>query len=221
MRVIAKARATRSARAFALAGVSGTVLLAGAACSLTQEHAPASRTAEISRVREVLRMEYPYRIRSWDYFLDGGTAGVEVRDRRGRKLEFSMDGRILDAEQPMPAYAPGDTIRVPLRHWFLGAIHPSRPGARELAIGGVEERAILDMLETISLDQFSREAITRVAAVRESVVFHETSRLHTEQARWALRAGCVAWRRRHADPAGQIVGVMPTLPGPRQVPMKR
>src|SRR5262249_31481620 len=43
---------------------------------------------EVLRVQHVLGLTYPYWIAEWTYYLDGGSTGVLVRDRGGRRLRF-------------------------------------------------------------------------------------------------------------------------------------
>ena len=67
-------------------------------------------------------------------FQDGGTIGFVVKDSRGTKFSFCMDGR----SQTGPSRP---------RHVFAAAVSPDAPGAVEVPIGGPEEKAVLKILE--------------------------------------------------------------------------
>ncbi len=67
---------------------------------------------------------------------DGGTVGFVLEDQE-KKIEACLDGRMESADEENDR---------PLRHFFVGALHPTHAGARSIPIKGVEEKAIVGLL---------------------------------------------------------------------------
>lgn len=102
------------------------------------------------------------------YYRDGGTTGFIVRVN-GELEHFCLDGRMSTAPQK--------------RHIFLGATHPTAPGATQVAIAGKEEFRVLGILDAWLNSQLStadQTALLAGDAPRDSI---EKTKMW-----WALRA---------------------------------
>jgi hypothetical protein len=75
----------------------------------------------------------PFRVVRAMFYLDGGTTSAEIVDAAGRKVLVGFDGR----SQGGRAYP---------WHCFVGAAHPSEPGARVLPLWGAQERAMVRLV---------------------------------------------------------------------------
>lgn len=184
------------------------ILLAISACSRAPSHDAPARAKQISEVRDILHLEYPYRVTSWGYQPDGGTLGFCIRDRWWRTQQFALDGRIdlTSGERASAALAAGvDTIRVAPRHFFIGARNRMEKGATELPLLGRQESAILDMLTLVGTDHYPRSLIDSLAdncAVEKWIADQKGL---SKERKVALRAGALARMRRNVDPRGSVV----------------
>jgi len=142
--------------------------------------------AEIQNVSQVFHLDYPFQLTSWDYYLDGGTLAFTVSDVKGTTAVFCLDQSIRNAiERPGK---PG--------FFYFGADYPTRPGARKLEMGGVEERAVLDLLQLVAAPRFSRSLTDSMAEQRSLSDYLVEHPEITIGDRWALQAGILAWQRR-------------------------
>jgi len=188
-----------------------SVLVVLVGCAEPTVSADAETQLAIEHVREVLGLEYPYRVEHWGTYRDGGTLGVTIKDRRGRRLAFSLDGRTGRHDMAALMDSDLDTLRIPHRHFYIGAEHPNKEGARELPIGSDEEFALLDLLDVISLDHFSRATRDsliepRLDKSRQAEVGQVFAHLKEEE-RIALGAGSLAASRRSLDPQGMVIHI--------------
>lgn len=184
------------------------ILLAISACSRAPLHGTPERAKQISEVRDALHLEYPYRVTAWGYQTDGGTLGFSIQDRWWKTQKFALDGRIdlTSGERASAALAAGvDTIRVPTRHFFMGATNRMEKGAVELPLLGRQESAILSMLTLVATDHFPSSLIDSLAdncAVEKWIAAQEGL---SEERKVAMRAGALARTRQSVDPRGSIV----------------
>ena len=87
-------------------------------------------------------LECPCRVMGLDMFLDGGTLGGVLEDAEGSILKFCLDGRMIIVEYD----SEGKPLPIPPTHYFIGADHPAREGARPLDVDGEEERLLTRIL---------------------------------------------------------------------------
>lgn len=153
-------------------------------------------------MQRVLGLTYPYRIVKWGYYLDGGSVGILVRDRWGRRFQTFF--RVPENRSVPTDTSRADTLRMAPRFFWAGG-DEHMEGARKLSIGGSEEMAILDMLDVISLDYFerpTRDSLIAIATARRT----DPERL-PEDERNAVRAGLLATSARSRDPRGMVVWI--------------
>ena len=91
--------------------------------------------------------------------MDGGTAAGDLVGPRGRRQAFCFDGR--ECEESTLALT---TCRAP-DHVFVGAHHPTLPGARSLPLWGSEERQLVKEL-VLSLENPIRVTDPRTLRIR-------------------------------------------------------
>ena len=77
------------------------------------------------------------------HFEDGGTIGIIIRDTKLKVLTLCLDGRLPQTKESGPHYL------------FIGALHPDRPEAQRVPVGGKVEKAVLKMLQDISSRRIS------------------------------------------------------------------
>lgn len=88
---------------------------------------------EVSSARVALRL--PVVVEDAWAFRDGGTVGVRLKDRDGIVLDVCLDGRMRPQREARKPY-----------HLFVGGRHPTDPRARQLPVGGADEKTILSLL---------------------------------------------------------------------------
>ena len=98
----------------------------------------------------------PVAIEDVSAYLDGGTVAVRLKDRDGVILELCLDGRLRPQREARKPY-----------HLFLGGRHPTDPRARQVPVGGAEEKTILAVLQAATSSPGSAEAQPEQAAVVE------------------------------------------------------
>lgn len=80
----------------------------------------------------VLKIIEPVRVKEVYYYKDGGTIGILLTDAKGIDHPFCLDGRSESGRST--------------NHLFLGAVYPTRPGARKVPLQGPEESALYGVL---------------------------------------------------------------------------
>ena len=90
----------------------------------------------------------PIKVKTVFYWSDGGTTGVVLEDSDGKEYKLCLDGRLQMEEAGKPLKP---------RQIYLGATHPSQKGAVPVAVGGVEEKAIITILERWLSDNVAEE----------------------------------------------------------------
>ena len=98
----------------------------------------------------------PVAIEDVSAYRDGGTVAVRLKDRDGVILELCLDGRLRPQREARKPY-----------HLFLGGRHPTDPRARQVPVGGAEEKTILAVLQAATSSPGSAEAQPEQAAVVE------------------------------------------------------
>ncbi len=91
------------------------------------------------------RLVPPFTIVDSDYYLDGGTTSFKIVDARGETVLGGFDGRMCIIESGGPG-EPSLNSCTP-SHVYIGAGHPTSPGARLLPLWGEEERAVMKVLD--------------------------------------------------------------------------
>jgi hypothetical protein len=94
----------------------------------------------------VVQLYAPLEIEDAQYYRDGGTTGVILKDKKGKLFSFCLDGRIQVANF-------GEAAKP--YHIYVGATHPESPGAQSVSIGGREEKSLLRVLQTWADEQLS------------------------------------------------------------------
>ena len=89
----------------------------------------AIRDSYEKRALTPLKLVEPVEVQETFYYKDGGSIGIILRDAKGAEHKFCFDGR-----------KPGES---PL---FLDAVHPSRDGAKKVALRGPEESALYGIM---------------------------------------------------------------------------
>lgn len=94
-----------------------------------------SPTYDMARVHPSIRiLQQPFRSVTADYYLDGGSIGMDITDRDGRRLKLAI-----------PIYdGPGDPRTY--HRLFLGARHSSYTGAVEVAFTEDTRRFLCDII---------------------------------------------------------------------------
>ena len=157
---------------------------------------------EAPRVQRALGLAYPYRIVKWGYYRDGGSIGILVHDRWGRRYRAFL--RVPENRSVPTDTSKADTLRMDPRFFWAGGDEHMQ-AARKLSIGGPEELAILDMLDVISLDYFERP--TRDSLVAFAVARHTDPEHLSEDERNAIRAAVLETSARVRDPRGMVVWI--------------
>ena len=85
----------------------------------------------------------PVRLLKTSSYVDGGTLCFVLADARGQTLQGGLDGRILLSDATCPW------------QWFVGADHPTKPGARLLPLWGSEEHELVHLLVSVISDTAS------------------------------------------------------------------
>src|SRR5262245_36119284 len=80
---------------------------------------------------DALGVTEPIRITAIIHWEDVGSVGISFSDSAGKYFLSCLDGRTLEDK-----YA----------HLYIGAIHPTKPGAKAVALGGLEEAALYGLL---------------------------------------------------------------------------
>jgi len=86
----------------------------------------------------IIVLETPITVEDIQFYEDGGTIGVIIKDKNDKKFMFCLDGRMQEikfGETPKPT------------HVYVGAVYPETKGAQSIPIGGKEEKSILDVLQ--------------------------------------------------------------------------
>lgn len=176
------------------------VALSLSACDVQPTLAPDDAN-RVANIRDVLGLEYPYRVDHLGFHLDGGTISIHIKDRLNKRLELCSDGRMMRAAEDSRGPRPWGL--------FIGADYPTSPGARMIAVGGAEELAILDALDFCSRADlpaaYSDSLMRRYFDV--TIPSPERGRMietWTEPQRLALRLRNFAWWR------GMLFGWRPT-----------
>lgn len=187
--------------------VSELVALSG--CS--QRRLEVVEQQQVRHVSEVLHLAYPVRVIECDTYRDGGTLGVKVIDKWGRRFSFAVDGRMRSAE--VRRDLRGDSAFIAARHIYVGAAHPNKKGAREIPVLGDEELAILDMLDLASADILTperRDSLVAIVLEKGSdgpSVYKRMLDALDEKRKTALRLAMLAGTRRRSSPAGTMIPI--------------
>ncbi|GEM_PF-4341894 len=88
---------------------------------------------------------------------DGGTLGFHLKDAQGKELPCCMDGRLEGREENVLPSAKNRQI-------FLGAAHPTKPGAKSIPLGGETEEALAGILQAWLDRHFNAETQREIAA---------------------------------------------------------
>lgn len=85
----------------------------------------------------------PISVEKADYYLDGGTIGVELKDAAGKQFQFCLDGRM----RAVPWWAA--LLHLPPEPYsmYVNAMHPSVQNSVIIPVGGLLEKKILTILE--------------------------------------------------------------------------
>lgn len=105
---------------------------------------------------EIPKLTPPMHVKNSDMYLDGGTISFEVVDARGEILLGCFDGRMRVVKE---VYDDGPA------HCYVGAQHPTQPGARALPLWGQEERELIHLLDEALNSDLSADARKKLAAI--------------------------------------------------------
>ena len=81
-----------------------------------------------------IKLYPPFEVTSAGLYKDGGTIAIVVEDGRGVSFPFCLDGRIK-----VPQYE---------RYVYVGATYPTNSKAKQIPMGGKDEKAILKILKS-------------------------------------------------------------------------
>src|SRR5690349_5047836 len=117
------------------------VLLASAnAAEVAKDPRASARAKYAKQSADVLKIVEPVKIFRPFYSKDGGTVGIELTDANDQKHAFSL-------------YSPGgaglpekDKPPKIILNLFIGAIHPTRKGAKMVDVRGPEEATLYGVL---------------------------------------------------------------------------
>jgi hypothetical protein len=101
-----------------------------------------------------LNLTPPLHVIEYGMFSDGGTVPFEIVDSRGISVVGCFDGRM----------GPVDTITP--AHCYIGAQHPTQPGARALPLWSKEERLLIRLLDAALDNDLGPERRRSLAAVK-------------------------------------------------------
>ncbi|MDP3143099.1 MAG: hypothetical protein Q8N14_04040 [Candidatus Omnitrophota bacterium] len=132
--------------------VFGIILISDPAVYGSSEEA-----LEIILPSGVAQLYAPLEIEDTQYYRDGGTIGVVLKDRDGKFFSFCLDGRMQVANF-------GEAAKP--YHIYVGATHPESPGAQSVSIGGREEKSLLKALQAWADEQLSAKEKERILNVQ-------------------------------------------------------
>lgn len=92
----------------------------------------------------------PLHLNVFGIYSDGGTVPFEIVDARGVSISGCFDGRMRGIGRDL-------VIDTRPAHVYIGATHPTKPGARPLPLWGDEERALLVLLDAALENDLSAE----------------------------------------------------------------
>jgi len=158
--------ATERPHVYWIAALIVTIALqaAGAACAITP-------------------LERPIRIEQIAQYTDGGTTGIRLRGTDGVLLECGYDGRLRTTSYCKPP-----------RKLFIGAMHPSYPGARLLDLLSDEETQLLEILWNAAEDSLGTENISFLREVGTGVSLPDSK----SNGAWSIARGVAARFERYA-----------------------
>ena len=118
---------------------------------------------EIISLSETIELYKPLKIEDILHYEDGGTIGFVIKDSKGTIFQFCLDGRMRVATEPgfLGELKNLMTAQKPY-HFYFGATHPESPDAREMPIGGKEEKSIAIILEYIMSEKLSAEQLAKL-----------------------------------------------------------
>lgn len=122
------------------------MLTAGVACAAGEEY-------EIPLEPGTVKLAGPFQVTRTDYFLDGGTMVVDLKDSQGAELSVYLDGRmqfLKFMEKPRPA------------HVFINA-YPNDEGKGKVPIGGKTEKIVEVILQEWAASQNIAEEEAKAA----------------------------------------------------------
>ena len=106
------------------------------------EAKPEPRTAIRARYAKqsaaVLKIDEPVKVSKAFYWKDGGSIGILLTDAKGKEHAFCLDGRPLPSKEH-----PNEQGT---RNLFVGATHPTKPGAKMVDVRGPEESALYSIM---------------------------------------------------------------------------
>jgi hypothetical protein len=81
----------------------------------------------------------PFEVVNTTMYRDGGTIAIVIKDSKENSFPFCLDGRI---KRPSP-----------LRHVYVGAMHPGDAKAQQIPIGSDTEKTILKILTSAQISE--------------------------------------------------------------------
>lgn len=120
---------------------------------------------------KTLNLQAPITVAGVGEFRDGGTVSFHLVDATGRKAAFCFDFK-------SGSKTPG--------RLYMGAEHPSRPGAKLVPLRSQTEKAVLQILQSFLDRQFSRSEQKTIATLSGGEVYQRYSDKGTK-ARLLLR----------------------------------
>ena len=127
------------------------VLMAVLGCDGNADPVARIRAKYIKQSADVLKIADPVRIAQTFAWKDGGSIGIELIDAKDTKHLFCMDGRFLPTKE-----SPDEKGT---RNLFIGAIHPTKPGAKMVEFRGPEESALYGVMLRIVNKHPEREVL--------------------------------------------------------------
>ena len=100
---------------------------------------------------EVLKIAEPVVVSKVDYWKDGGTIGIVLKDAKGQEHAFCLDGRFLPSKEHPDEKGT--------RNLFVGATHPTKTGAKMVELRGPEETALYGVMLRWANKHPNREAL--------------------------------------------------------------
>lgn len=110
-------------------------VLPGAAAEAKKDAAEETRAKYAKQPADALRVVEPVKVKDVFYWKDGGSIGIVLTDAKGEEHAFCLDGRLSE-----------DPKGKGTRNLFVGATHPTRPGAKMVAPRGPEESALYGVM---------------------------------------------------------------------------